>query len=213
MSPGMLCRILMVLFVGAVTGCGSMYHLREDLVVQREAKHEFDKVFTHLPKGKHARHYERGWRQAYYDVSVLGKTCPPSLPPQPYWSAKYKNQMGPSYVQQWYAGYNDGAAYARECGMQPVLPWQPSGCNEPTIDACTLPDCGGTRSGTSLTPRGFEAYQPTPVHIEHPPAELIETPAEASRIEPASFLLEPALRRLPAAEEAFGEAGVGEIAD
>ena len=149
-------RPFLFVTIGLSVGCGTLYHHREDMIVQREAKHEFDLYAVNQPKGKHARHFERGWRQGYYDVSIAGKSCAPTLPPQPYWSAKYKTAQGAALTSQWYDGYHQGAEYARHCGMKPVLPWQTQGCVEPQFDACSTQD--GDCGANSRSNGAFDAY-------------------------------------------------------
>ena len=63
---------------------------------------------------RQSRHFERGWRQAYYNVSKGADPCPPSVPPEVYWSTKYQNAEGSVKIAAWYDGYRQGAAAAQE---------------------------------------------------------------------------------------------------
>jgi hypothetical protein len=61
--------------------------------------------------------YRDGFTQAYVDIA-LGKTgSPPPIPPQRYWSVCFRSPWGGRRAEEWYAGYQDGVASARNwCG-------------------------------------------------------------------------------------------------
>lgn len=56
--------------------------------------------------------YSSGWKAGYYDVATGGKGCPPVVAPQKYWKPPVFTQYDPSRRDDWYRGFQDGAAYA-----------------------------------------------------------------------------------------------------
>jgi len=62
-------------------------------------------------------HYGKGFRQGYRDVAAGGDGCPPTLPPECYWSVCFQNPAGQAKVQEWFRGYAFGANAARTDGV------------------------------------------------------------------------------------------------
>jgi hypothetical protein len=48
-------------------------------------------------------------------MELGGTGAPPPIPPRRYWKLKYRTPSGHQSVQDWYAGFRDGAAEARDC--------------------------------------------------------------------------------------------------
>src|SRR5579884_3753121 len=58
--------------------------------------------------------YARGFKTGYADYLRAGGTgVPPPLPPRHYWGYKYQSPEGHLAIEQWYAGFHDGAAAAQ----------------------------------------------------------------------------------------------------
>ena len=114
-------------------GCTGLSHFREDIALREMAKHSYASKSNPRGTGDHARHYERGWRQAYFNVSRGADTCPPSVPPEVYWSTKYQTPRGCQQIAAWYEGYRCGAAAAEaEC--------RPAYSKVPVMANCIRPD-------------------------------------------------------------------------
>lgn len=62
-------------------------------------------------------HYGKGFRAGYRNVADGGDGCPPTLPPQCYWSVCYQNPAGQAKVQEWFRGWVFGANAARIDGV------------------------------------------------------------------------------------------------
>jgi hypothetical protein len=77
------------------------------------------------------KHYARGWKQGYYDVSQGGEGCAPSLPPDCYQSCLYQCTDGQSAIRSWYCGYQDGAQAAFADGVQQYNFIPSPVCNSP----------------------------------------------------------------------------------
>ena len=103
-------------FVAFATGCAGLSTVREELALRELAKRSYAKCHHNCPSGLYSRDFERGWRQAYYNVSRGFDACPPSVPPEVYWSTKYQNPQGCKSIAAWYQGYSAGASTAvSEC--------------------------------------------------------------------------------------------------
>jgi hypothetical protein len=78
--------------------------------------------------------YGHGWKEGYFDVSMGGTGCPPSLPPNKYWSAGYQTCEGQEKAKAWYAGYQDGATAAEMRGAGRYHYLRPQ-------NACPIAEC------------------------------------------------------------------------
>lgn len=99
-----------------LSGCTGVSRLREELATREMAKSSYASNYHGTATCQESRHFERGWRQAYYNVSKGADPCPPSVPPEVYWSTKYQNPEGCGKIAAWYEGYRAGATVAKsEC--------------------------------------------------------------------------------------------------
>ncbi len=119
--PGVLMQIKILSFLAIVgfvvcpslVGCsGARFH-REELALLETAKRAYRCEARAPSVNKYSRHFERGWKQAYYNVAKGMGTCPPSTPPEAYWSHKYKSPDGCRKIAAWYEGYRLGALAAQ----------------------------------------------------------------------------------------------------
>jgi len=102
----------------AASGCTHMQEMQNNSVLQARAALAW-KAAADVPRhGFHARHFSRGWKRGYFDVSRGSDGRPPLIPPKAYWSFKYQNPAGEEVVQTWYAGYQQGAATAMAAGVR-----------------------------------------------------------------------------------------------
>jgi hypothetical protein len=57
--------------------------------------------------------YKSGWKAGYYDVITGGTGCPPVIAPKKYWKPPVFCEHDPSKRNDWYCGFQDGAACAK----------------------------------------------------------------------------------------------------
>jgi hypothetical protein len=68
---------------------------------------------------EHSKHYARGFKCGFEDYLFAGGSGdPPLFPPQEYWGVGYETPDGYLQIQDWFAGYRQGAAAARESGYR-----------------------------------------------------------------------------------------------
>lgn len=64
-------------------------------------------------------HYERGFKEGFVDYYVNGGPGnPPPIPPRDYWKADFRSPEGHQSIQDWLAGFQDGAQAARDGGYR-----------------------------------------------------------------------------------------------
>jgi hypothetical protein len=77
---------------------------------------------------EHSKHFGRGFKCGFEDYLFAGGSGdPPLFPPQEYWGVGYETAEGYLQIQDWFAGYRQGAAAARESGYRQfvILPMAP----------------------------------------------------------------------------------------
>jgi hypothetical protein len=96
----------------SLSGCTALSDCKYELgqkVRTGQAWHEFDgcneQCFT--------VDYRDGWKKGYYDVLTGGDGRPPVVPPKKYWKPPVFTEHDPSRQDDWYTGYQDGAACAK----------------------------------------------------------------------------------------------------
>lgn len=63
-----------------------------------------------------------GFRDGYQDYLFAGGTgMPPPLPPRRYWKPKYETPRGYQAVEEWFAGFRQGAAAAQGSGLRQYI--------------------------------------------------------------------------------------------
>jgi hypothetical protein len=63
--------------------------------------------------------YAHGFKSGFADyLRNGGAGLPPPLPPRHYWGVKYQSVEGHQAIDEWYAGYHDGTAAAKESGYR-----------------------------------------------------------------------------------------------
>ena len=114
-------QIAVLLLAMMCSGCGhffsQMQQKRYEHHVQASARSAY-KCANCVPANCFSqRDFERGWKQGYFDVSMGGDTCPPTIAPQEYWAPRFQSLEGRQLVACWFEGYRLGAATAQRCGM------------------------------------------------------------------------------------------------
>ena len=166
--------LTLLILVGGMAiagGCTSFSRCSEEMTLLDTAKRAYRHSGAAAPKSgtKFSRHFERGWQQGYYNVSKGMGDCPPSVPPEAYWSIRYKNPDGCRKIAAWYDGFRAGAT-AAQCDARDQfsdVPYMAAGCQRE--GACMCSPEMPLRSGN-------EEAMPTVV------------PAEAAPVVPADYL-------------------------
>lgn len=102
---------LVALFL-TLSGCTALSDCKYELgqkIRTGQAWHEFDGCNKQCFTGD----YRDGWKRGYYDVLTGGDGRPPVVPPKKYWKPPVFTEHDPSRQNEWYTGYQDGAACAK----------------------------------------------------------------------------------------------------
>lgn len=63
--------------------------------------------------------FQRGFIEGYADfIQFGGNGNPPALPPRDYWQEEYQNPQGQVAINEWFAGFREGAHAARASGLR-----------------------------------------------------------------------------------------------
>ncbi|MEJ7591891.1 MAG: hypothetical protein WKF77_10105 [Planctomycetaceae bacterium] len=96
----------------SLSGCTALSDCKYEVgqkIRTKQAWHEFD--------GCHDQcftcDYSSGWKVGFYDVVTGGEGCPPVIAPKKYWKPPVFVEHDPSRRDDWYCGFQDGAAYAK----------------------------------------------------------------------------------------------------
>ena len=161
-SRGKLSALALFLSLPGCTAISDCKYEVSQKVRTSQAWHEFDgcqdECFT--------CDYQSGWKAGYYDVITGGTGCPPVIAPKKYWKPPVVFEHDPCRRNDWYCGFQDGAACAK-CQpdyhyLQTFMPG-PAHCK---------PQC---------VSHGTVVSEPTEFPVEHlgaPPAEPMTAPAE-----------------------------------
>jgi hypothetical protein len=108
-SRSRYCAVALLLIL---SGCTSLSDAKYELgqkIRTQQAWYSFD--------GSHNQSftldYSTGWKAGYYDVATGGEGCPPVIAPRRYWKPPVFCEYDPSRRDEWYCGFQDGAACAR----------------------------------------------------------------------------------------------------
>ncbi len=179
----------------SLPGCTSLSDCKYEVsqkVRTCQAWHEFDccqdECFT--------CDYQSGWKAGYYDVITGGTGCPPVIAPKRYWKPPVVFEHDPCRRNDWYCGFQDGAACAKcqpdyhylQTFMPPAASCQtrcvshsnvapPQQFPVEHLAAPVAPESGSP----APTPPVEQAPAATePANPETPPAATPETPAPAN---------------------------------
>lgn len=103
-------------------GCASIEDYHYSWANHRRAALAWEKGSTIHDRVHSSAHYEHGWKEGYFDVCMGKSGEPPVVPPNKYWSPRYQGESGQLAIEDWYAGYQDGATSAQCSG---VGEWHP----------------------------------------------------------------------------------------
>ena len=108
-SRGKLSALALFLSLPGCTAISDCKYEVSQKVRTSQAWHEFDgcqdECFT--------CDYQSGWKAGYYDVITGGTGCPPVIAPKKYWKPPVVFEHDPCRRNDWYCGFQDGAACAK----------------------------------------------------------------------------------------------------
>ena len=147
--------------------------------------------------------YAQGFKDGFADQLYYGGPCTaPSVPPKRYWNDHYRSPAGYQAIQQWYAGFREGA-YASRISGQRQLATIPSDHGESYLAgmpqyAEPLPHRQPTPAGPPQT-TGSQATGPQTTSPQQIPAPMSNgpTPADSTPTAP-----QPPQNPLPPAAQA-----------
>jgi hypothetical protein len=106
---------MMLLSAVMACGCAGL----QDYQYNRIQKHRADVAWRECYgsfNSSVSKDYRDGWKQGYTDLSRGMCDELPAVPPSKYWAASYQSEEGRCCIDQWYAGWRDGADAAKACG-------------------------------------------------------------------------------------------------
>jgi hypothetical protein len=133
-SKGRLGAFALFLSLSGCTAFSDCKYEVEQKIRTHQAWGEFDdckgRCFTY--------DYSSGWKAGFYDVATGGTGCPPVFAPKRYWKPPVFCEYDPCQRDEWYTGFQDGAAYAK-CQpdhhyLHPFLP--PQNCCQVQTVSC-----------------------------------------------------------------------------
>lgn len=107
-----------------VTAARNMYYetkLEVQECVEEQAYRHAARTVWEQSCGKYSgsRDFAKGFQAGFVDyLRAGGNGMPPPLPPQHYWGYKYQTPAGHQAIEQWFAGYREGAAVAQSGGWR-----------------------------------------------------------------------------------------------
>ena len=96
----------------SLSGCTALSDCKYEVgqkIRTHQAWHEFDGCHSQCFTGD----YRNGWKTGYYDVATGGEGRPPVIAPKKYWKPPVFVEYDPSRRDDWYCGFQDGAACAK----------------------------------------------------------------------------------------------------
>jgi hypothetical protein len=137
-------RIQWTLLLGGIglacQGCGPLAHVGRTLIVEptlyprrlddhvdrsrnKQLSEEAWMAFleAHGPT-IYSEDFELGFKEGYQDYLYSGGSgAPPPVPPRYYWRAEFESQEGHQAIQNWFAGFHEGAMLAKRSGLREVV--------------------------------------------------------------------------------------------
>lgn len=74
-------------------------------------------AYTRIHGNSTSRPFKCGFVEGYHDVLAGGNGCPPPIPPKKYWLRYSRLANGQQQINEWFAGFEDGAAAAKSNGF------------------------------------------------------------------------------------------------
>ena len=135
----MIRYVILVCVSGMIlSGCASIEDYHYCYVNHRRAANAWKVTCSTSDRRLLSSDYEHGWKHGYFDVSTGGCGEPPVIPPNKYWSPRYQNEAGQAAIEDWYAGFQDGATAAESDGSG-AFHYIPTGPTVPTEHFGVMP--------------------------------------------------------------------------
>lgn len=198
-SKGRLSALALLI---SLSGCTALSDCKYE-VTQKIRTHQAWGEFDGCQSRCFTVDYSSGWKAGFYDVATGGTGCPPVFAPKKYWKPPVLCEYDPSGRDEWYAGFQDGAAYAK-CQpdhhyLHPYLP--PQACCQ--VQTVSCPEVVDEPVDFPMEHvRGDHEYLAPPMDAPQP-----ESPAEAS-VAPADPAASPQTQ--PSAQPATTQPEAGE---
>ncbi len=178
----------------ALSGCTALSDCKYEVgqkIRTQQAWHEFDGCHNQC----FTCDYSTGWKAGFYDVATGGEGCPPVIAPKRYWKPPVFVEYDPSRRDDWYRGFQDGAAYAK-CQpdhhyLKTFLP--PRTCCPTHIvshSAVVEPSSGFLQENIESLPSVDGVTPEAPASVE-PNAPVEAAPAAAAPSAPTQPAVEP----------------------
>lgn len=172
--------LLTILLGLSLCGCASMQDYQYCLAQKHRADAAWKVNYGRTGHGC-SRDYKDGWKQGYFDLSTGQCEEPPPVPPHKYWDAKYQSLDGRAAIEDWYSGWQDGAAAAVQDGTPYFheIPASPTGAQGIAGAGPQRFHGGGEMPGgiePGMGPEmgpGMEKLPPTETtHVPHPQVHI-----------------------------------------
>jgi hypothetical protein len=145
-------------------------------LLAREALDEYEG--TH--GGEVSKDFACGFKEGYATYLYEGGPYePPPLPPRCYWNSCYENPEGHQAVLDWFAGWREGAAMAKQSGYREMVlvPTSSPPLPPPWISGATTPsEAIPGSSSLPSAPTGSAGQLFLPEETLPPPRTVPETP-------------------------------------
>ncbi len=109
--------LLMAVFTALGSGCATVADYQYTTINKIKAWACWQEAKSALPDDHVDRHFGKGYRAGFLDVTRGGDGTLPPVAPKDYWSAKYACGADECAVQQWYRGFMLGSSHALSCGL------------------------------------------------------------------------------------------------
>ena len=117
MVSNRLFLISMLTMVPLQVGCIQLNNWSEDYRLKSEVNRHFSTINDEFPVGRSSRHFERGWKQGFYNARLGNEIETPSMPSAAYLSNRYESPRGMNARQAWRTGYRLGVRAAKESDL------------------------------------------------------------------------------------------------
>jgi hypothetical protein len=185
------CRFLATAAACFVVGCADFRaYCDTQLIASRNnylARNAWVDRGSGLCEGReHHNHFQKGFYGGYYNVAAGDGGIAPLVPPEEYWTSGYQDAAGQEMINEWYAGFNEGAFAASQDGVGQLaeLPtWVGGQCCD---------DKGRIMARTETGPRKPRRGDPPVRATLPPPAPKIDLPknSEGAKERPIDPLIE-----------------------
>jgi hypothetical protein len=103
---------MLIVLAGSLSGCypilSNVQQYEIDVRDRWYAQRAWSRVCRDHEHQEYRWHFRDGFKAGYRAGASDPDACPPSVPPQKYWSVRYQNPVGRAKVQAWFEGYSYG---------------------------------------------------------------------------------------------------------